>query len=63
MTINQGLSSLANGTPDFSNQGVENAINDIITNMGAQTISYNLDRAIETNSVLTSSQKNDIKTI
>ncbi len=61
MTINQGLSSLANATPDFSNQGVENAINDIITNMGAQTISYNLDRAIETNSVLTTSQKNDIK--
>tara|TARA_B100000902_G_scaffold8281_1_gene10428 strand:+ start:3301 stop:4539 length:1239 start_codon:yes stop_codon:yes gene_type:complete len=61
MAVNQGLSSLANATPDFSNQGVENAINDIITNMGAQTISYNLDRAIETNSVLTDSQKNDIK--
>jgi len=61
MAVNQGLSSLANATPDFSNQGVENAINDIITNMGAQSISYNLDRAIETNSVLTDSQKNDIK--
>ena len=29
MTVNKGLSSLVNSDPDFSNQAVENAINDI----------------------------------
>ena len=29
MTVNKGLKTLVNSTPDFSNQALENAINDI----------------------------------
>jgi len=59
MTINQGLSSLVNSSPNFSNQGVENSVNDIM--LGFALKSQTLDTAIENNTVLTVSQKNDVK--
>ena len=60
---NKGLKSLVENTPDFSNQAVENAINDIKTkvNRGWVTKTFTLDTAIENNTVLTASQKNDLK--
>jgi hypothetical protein len=66
MTINKGLTSLVNASPDFSNQGLENAINDIKSvdkDDGYSWIksSIDADTAIEDNTVLTASQKNDLK--
>ena len=63
MPVNKGLKSLVENTPDFSNQAVENAINDIKTkvNRGWVTKTFTLDTAIENNTVLTASQKNDLK--
>ena len=65
MTVNKGLSSLANSNPNFSNQGLENAINDIKAvdkDDGHQFIlsQFLLDTAIHNNTVLTTSQKNDV---
>ena len=59
MTVNKGLKSLANSTPNFSNQALENAINQL--KIGWVTKSIDLDTAITNNSVLSSSQKNDLK--
>ena len=64
MTVNKGLSSLVNSSPDFSNQAVENAINDIKAvdkDDGYQFIKsqFDLDEAIHDNAVLTQTQKND----
>ena len=64
MTVNKGLSSLANKSPNFSNQGLENAINDIKAvdkDDGHQFIlsQFLVDEAIRDNTVLTTSQKND----
>tara|TARA_B100001113_G_scaffold351132_1_gene349602 strand:+ start:2513 stop:3796 length:1284 start_codon:yes stop_codon:yes gene_type:complete len=64
MTVNKGLSSLVNSNPDFSNQAVENAINDIKAvdkDDGFQFIKsqFDLDTAIHNNAVLTQTQKND----
>ena len=64
MTIKKGLTSLANSTPNFSNQSLENAINEIKAidkDDGHQFIlsQFNLDTAIHDNTVLTTSQKND----
>ena len=64
MAVNKGLTSLANSTPNFSNQALENAINDIkaIDNDdGYQFIKsqFDVDTAIHDNTVLTTSQKND----
>ena len=59
MTVNQGLSSLVNSSPSFSNQGVENSVNDIMLGFALKT--QTLDTAIENNTVLTISQKNDVK--
>tara|TARA_Y100000741_G_scaffold204989_1_gene155871 strand:- start:1974 stop:3260 length:1287 start_codon:yes stop_codon:yes gene_type:complete len=64
MAVNKGLKSLANSTPNFSNQALENAINDIkaIDNDdGYQFIKsqFDVDTAIHDNTVLTTSQKND----
>ena len=58
MTVNTGLSSLANSNPNFSNQGLENAINDIKAvdkDDGHQFIlsQFLLDTAIHNNTVLT----------
>ena len=66
MTINKGLTSLVNAEPNFSNQDLENAINDIKSvdkDDGYSWIksSIDVDTAIEDNTVLTASQKNDLK--
>lgn len=59
MTVNKGLTSLANSTPNFSNQALENAINGLKIGWVAKSIE--LDTAITDNSVLTTTQKNDVK--
>jgi len=59
MTVNKGLSSLANKNPNFSNQGLENAINEL--KIGWVIKGFELDTAINDNTVLTISQKNDLK--
>lgn len=59
MTVNKGLSSLANKSPNFSNQGLENAVNEL--KIGWVIKSFTLDQAINDNTVLTDSQKNDLK--
>ena len=66
MAINKGLTSLVNADPNFSNQALENAINDIKNvdkDDGYSWIksSIDVDTAIEDNTVLTASQKNDLK--
>ena len=57
--INKGLKSLSESSPNFSNQALENAVNEL--KIGRVTKSIELDTAITNNSVLTSSQKNDVK--
>ena len=57
MTINKGLTSLVNASPNFSNQALENAINDIKSvdkDDGYSWInsSIDVDTAIENNTVL-----------
>ena len=64
MPVKKGLTSLANSDPNFSNQALENAINEIkaIDNDdGHQFIlsQFLVDTAIHDNTVLTQSQKND----
>lgn len=59
MAVNKGLRSLVESSPNFSNQALENAINEI--KIGWVIKSVNLDTAIQNNSVLTTSQKNDVK--
>ena len=59
MTVNKGLLSIVENTPNFSNQALENAIADL--KLGWVIKSSELDTAIENNSVLTTSQKNDLK--
>ena len=66
MTVKKGLKALAESSPNFSNQGLENAINDIKSvdkDDGYSWIksSIDVDTAIEDNTVLTASQKNDLK--
>ncbi len=59
MTVNKGLKSLAGSTPNFSNQALEEAINTL--KIGWVTKGFQLDSAIANNTVLTTSQKNDVK--
>ena len=64
MPVNKGLSSLADNEPNFSNQALENSINDIKAvdqDDGHQFIlsQFSVDTAIRTNTVLSTSQKND----
>jgi hypothetical protein len=59
MTVNKGLRSLVEASPNFSNQALENAINEL--KIGWVIKSVELDTAIEDNTVLTTSQKNDLK--
>ena len=63
MTVNKGLKTLVENTPNFSNQALENAINDIKTKVNSDwvTRTFDVDQAIEDNTVLTGSQKNDLK--
>jgi hypothetical protein len=59
MTIKKGFLSLVDNEPNFSNQAIENAVNTL--KIGWVQKGYELDYAIANNSVLTSSQKNDLK--
>ncbi len=59
MTVNKGLLSLVENTPNFSNQALENAVNTL--KVGWVTKSFDLDSVIASNGVLTTSQKNDLK--
>jgi len=59
MTVNKGLKSLAESSPNFSNQALENAVNTL--KVGWVTKSFELDSVIASNGVLTTSQKNDLK--
>ena len=59
MAVNKGLRSLVENNPDFSNQALENAINQF--KIGWVLKSFQLDSVIESNAVLTTSQKTDIK--
>ncbi len=59
MAVNKGLASLVDSTPNFSNQALENAVNTL--KVGWVIKSFELDSVIASNSVLTTSQKNDLK--
>ena len=59
MTVSKGLRSLADNTPSFSNQALENAINQF--KIGWVLKGSQLDSVIASNGVLTTSQKNDLK--
>ena len=59
MTVNKGLLSLVENTPNFSNQALENAVNTL--KVGWVIKGSQLDTAIQDNTVLTTSQKNDLK--
>jgi hypothetical protein len=59
MSVNKGKKSLVNSTPNFSNQAVENSINEL--KIGWVIKGIEVDNAITNNSVLTASQKNDVK--
>jgi len=59
MTVNKGLLSLVENTPNFSNQALENAVD--VLKVGWVIKSSSLDTNIQNNTVLTTSQKNDLK--
>jgi hypothetical protein len=59
MTVKKGLLSLVENEPDFSNQALENAVNTL--KVGWVIKSSQLDTDIQNNTVLTTSQKNDLK--
>lgn len=59
MTLKKGFLSLIDNQPNFSNQAIENAVSTL--KIGWVQKSFQLDEIIATNSVLTLSQKNDLK--
>ncbi len=59
MTVNKGLLSLVENTPNFSNQALENAVDTL--KVGWVIKGSQLDSVIASNSVLSISQKNDLK--
>ena len=59
MPVNKGLLSLVENTPNFSNQALENAVDTL--KVGWVIKSSQLDTDIQNNTVLTTSQKNDLK--
>ena len=64
MTVNKGLKSIAESSPNFSNQALENAINQIKAidkDDGYLFIKsqFDVDEAIHDNTVLSQTQKND----
>ena len=59
MTVKKGLTTLVNNTPDFSNQNIENAVNELKIGWVAKT--FTLDTSIKSNNVLTDTQKNDAR--
>jgi len=58
MAVNQGLKTLAEATPDFSNQGVQNQIAPV--NIGWVLKTRTLAQKADASEVLTVSQKNDL---
>ena len=56
---NKGLKSLAESSANFSNQALENAINEL--KIGWVSKSFTVDTSITDNTVLTTTQKNDLK--
>ena len=58
MAVNQGLKTLAESSPDFNNQGVQNLINPV--NIGFALKTRTLAQKVDASSVLTVSQKNDL---
>jgi len=59
MTVNKGLLSLVENTPNFSNQALEKSVDTL--KLGWVLKSSQLDSLIVTNSILTASQKTDLK--
>ena len=59
MTVNKGSTALIDSDPNLSNQALENAINEL--KIGWVVASIELDTAITDNTVLSTSQKNDVK--
>ena len=59
MTVKKGLLSLVENEPNFSNQALENAVDTL--KVGWVIKSSELDTDIQNNTVLTTSQKNDLK--
>ena len=64
MTVNKGLLSIVENEPNFSNQALENAVNEIKAvdkDDGHQFIlsQFAVDEAIRDNTVLSQTQKND----
>ena len=59
MTVKKGLKTLVNNTPNFSNQNIENAVNELKIGWVAKT--FTLDTSIKSNNVLTDTQKNDAR--
>jgi len=59
MAVNKGLKTLVGLSPNFSNQALQNAINEL--KIGWVIKSFELDSVIDSNAVLTTSQKNDLK--
>jgi hypothetical protein len=59
MTVNKGLTSLVENSPNFSNQALENSVDTL--KIGWVQKSFDLDAVIASNGVLTTSQKNDLK--
>ena len=58
MAVNQGLKTLAESSPDFNNQGVQNLINPV--NIGFALKTRTLAQKVDASTVLTVSQKNDL---
>ena len=53
MSINKGLTSLVNADPNFSNQGLENAINELKNISGGFiTKTFEVDSAIDDNTAV-----------
>ena len=63
MTVNKGLLSLVENTPNFSNQALENSVGTLKSVSASNWVlkSSQLDSVIASNSILTTSQKNDLK--
>ena len=59
MTVNKGLLSLVENEPNFSNQALENSVGTL--KLGWVLKGSQLDSVIASNSILTTSQKNDLK--
>ena len=59
MTVNKGLTTLVNNSPNFSNQNIENAVNELKIGWVAKT--FTLDNSIKNNGVLTTTQKNNAR--